>query len=30
MDLEALNNEYLRLQAATGKYKTNLAKYEAD
>lgn len=30
MDLETLNNEYLRLQAATGKYKTNLAKYEAD
>lgn len=30
MDLENLNNEYLRLQAATGKYKTNLTKYEAD
>lgn len=30
MDLEKLNNEYLRLNAATGKYKANLAKYEKD
>lgn len=30
MDLEKLNNEYLRLNAATQKYKTNLEKYEKD
>lgn len=30
MSLEELNNEYLRLNAATKKYKTNLEKYEKD
>lgn len=30
MNLEQLNNEYLRLKAATERYKTNLEKHEAN